>query len=117
MTNTETYPKRKNIRLQGYDYSQAGLYFVTLCTQGIVCLSGKVAEHKIYLNDVGKMVEKWYYNIEDKFNDKVCHDMIIMPNHMHFIIENIGCEHVGTDLRFCPHDTGEHIGSPLQYYI
>ena len=108
MTEILTYPQRKSIRLKEYDYSQEGLYFVTLCTEGMVCLFGKVVGREMKLNGAGKMVERWYSEIEKKYNDIVCHSMVVMPNHMHFIIEN-----VGADLRVCPDNTGEHIGSPL----
>jgi len=73
------------------------------------------------LNDVGKMVEKWYYELENKFSDIKCNEIIVMPNHTHFIIHN-----VGADLRVCPDDKisgeisqeqGEHIGSPLRAII
>lgn len=116
-----TYSQRKSIRLKGYDYSQEGLYFVTICTQGHICLFGEVYQHEMILNEVGEMVEKWYYEIENKFNDIKCHDMVIMPNHIHFIVENNG--QVRTDLCVCPNgkdcpDTvDEHIGSPLHRII
>ncbi|NDV68708.1 transposase [Dysgonomonas sp. 25] len=117
MTETRTYPKRKSTRLTKYDYSQEGLYFVTLCTQGMVCLFGEVYEREMQLNEVGRMVEGWYSEIENKFKDIFCHDMVIMPNHMHFIVENINCECVGADLCVCPDDAGEHAGSPLHLVI
>jgi hypothetical protein len=47
---------RRSIRLKGYDYSQAGAYFITLCTQGRACLFGKVVNGEMRLNDAGRMV-------------------------------------------------------------
>ena len=47
---------RRSMRLKGYDYSQAGAYFVTICTQGRVCLFGEIAAGKMVLNDVGRIV-------------------------------------------------------------
>jgi len=123
---------RKSIRLKGYDYSQAGLYFVTICTQNRACLFGHISNGKMKLNDAGEMDEHWYYELENKFNDIKCHEMVVMPNHIHFIVET-----VGADLRVCPNEpitpitpvtpfqtgqtgqtgetgeTGEHAGSPL----
>ena len=134
---------RRSIRLKGYDYSQAGLYFITICCQNRAHLFGEIrwGEHigspvraEMILNDAGKMVEKWYYELENKFPDIRCHEMIVMPNHFHCIIENVGAAvaAVGADLRVCPnsnsgesdnsgeHDNsvksdilGEHVGSPL----
>lgn len=120
---------RRSIRLKGYDYSQAGLYFITMCVQNRECLFGKIENGEMILNDAGKMVEHWYYELENKFNDIKCHEMVVMPNHFHCIIENVGTV-VGTDLRVCPNnesdksDTfgeqntlGEHVGSPLHRVV
>lgn len=99
---------RRSIRLRGYDYSQAGLYFITLCVQDRLCLLGEIENNEMILNAAGKMVEEWYYELENKFPDVKCHEMIVMPNHFHCIIENTGTASVGADLRVCPEtETGE----------
>ncbi len=90
---------RRSIRLKGYDYSQAGLYFVTICVQDRECLFGEITNRELVLNDAGTMIEKWYYELENKFSDIKCHEMVVMPNHFHCIVEN-----VGADLRVCPND-------------
>ncbi len=92
---------RRSIRLKGYDYSQAGLYFVTICCQGRVSYFGFVEDGKMKLNDAGKMVEKWYWKLENKFPDIKCHEMVVMPNHFHCIIENTGS--LTADLPSNPH--------------
>lgn len=74
---------RRSVRLKGYDYSFEGLYFITVCCQDRVCWFGNVEEGKMILNDVGRMVDKWYYELENKFHYIKCHDMVIMPNHIH----------------------------------
>ena len=93
---------RKSIRLKGYDYAQAGLYFVTICTQNRECLFGDIIDGELKLNDAGKMIEKWYYELENKFPDIKCGTHIVMPNHFHCIIHN-----VGADLRVCPNDNAD----------
>jgi len=103
---------RRSIRLKGYDYSQAGAYFVTICTQNRECLFGEILDREMALNNPGRMVEKWYRELENKFTDIVCDQCAIMPNHIHFVIQT----GVGADLGVCP-DTGEHIGSPLHTVI
>ena len=80
---------RRSIRLKGYNYSKAGLYFITICVQNRECLFGNVINDKTILNDAGQMVVKWYYELENKYPDKKCHEMIVMPNHFHCIIENV----------------------------
>lgn len=100
---------RRSIRLKGYDYSQQGLYFVTGCVQGRVCLFGDIVDGQMLLNDAGRMVEKWYAELENKFPDIRCGESVVMPNHFHCIIENVGTDkpvlnkpdgadkHIGTD--------------------
>ena len=50
--------RRRSIRLKGYDYLQAGMYFITICVQKHTCLFGKIADDEMILNDAGKMIEK-----------------------------------------------------------
>ena len=56
-------PRHKNIRLKEYDYSQAGLYFITVCVQDRLCLFGNVQNGEMVLNDAGQMLERWYNEI------------------------------------------------------
>ena len=119
MTYNPQFHHRRSIRLKGYDYSRAGLYFITICVQDRACLFGKIDNGNtvgetlrgfpsLILNDAGKMTERWYYELENKFPDKYCHEMIVMPNHFHCIIENapeMGV-HVAT--------MGAHVGAPLR---
>jgi len=55
------YHHRHSIRLDEYDYSQRGAYFVTICTRNRECLFGNLVDGKMMLNDTGKMIEKWYF--------------------------------------------------------
>ena len=79
-------PNRRSIRLQGYDYSQAGMYFVTVCTLGKECLFGEIVDGCMNLNDAGQMVERWFGELPNKFEDIECDAFVCMPNHIHFII-------------------------------
>ena len=103
---------RRSIRLKGYDYSQEGLYFITICIEDRKCLFGEIVVSDIngckqmILNDAGKMVERWYRELENKYPDKRCHEMVIMPNHFHCIIENI---ELGNNI-----ELGAHVGAPLR---
>ena len=107
---------RRSIRLKNYDYSQAGLYFVTIVTQNREYLFGEITGDEMVLNDAGIMVEKWFNELKNKFPDIQCHTMVVMPNHFHCIVQN-----VGADLRVCPDDSesnqGEHVGSPLPVVV
>ena len=89
MSHKPHLPSRRSIRLKGYDYAQAGLYFITICVQDRLFLFGEVHDGVMHLNDAGRMVEQWYAELENKYPDKRCHEMVVMPNHFHCIIENI----------------------------
>jgi putative transposase len=78
---------RRSIRLPGYDYAQNGVYFVTMVTQGRKPLFGDVVDGEMVLNDVGRMVEKVWLEIPGHFSGVDVDTFIIMPNHVHGIIE------------------------------
>src|SRR5664279_2394649 len=81
---------RRSIRLKGYDYSQPGFYFVTICCQNRDCLFGKIKNGKMILNDAGMMVEREWLKIPDRFQNSRLHEYILMPNHFHAILEIVG---------------------------
>ena len=81
--------KRKSIRLEGFDYSHVGYYFVTICVHHRMNLFGNIVNGQVVLNDAGHMVKSvWdelpmHYPIEiDAF--------VVMPNHIHGIIYIVG---------------------------
>ncbi|HDR1022366.1 TPA: transposase [Pasteurella multocida] len=79
--------QRRSIRIKDYDYSQTGLYFVTICVQNKRCLFGQVNNENCILNDAGEMITKWYFEIQNKFQNIYCLEHIVMPNHIHFILD------------------------------
>jgi|APEBP8051072266_1049373.scaffolds.fasta_scaffold13287_2 putative transposase len=78
---------RRSIRLKGYDYSQAGLYFITICCHNRICRFGAVVDGKMILNDAGIIADSCWLEIPKHFPNAVLHEYIIMPNHVHGIIE------------------------------
>jgi putative transposase len=77
---------RHSIRLKGYDYSQEGMYFITIVTQGSLSVFGEVVTGEMRLNRSGEIVQKWWGTIEDHFPNVKTEIFIIMPNHVHGII-------------------------------
>jgi putative transposase len=83
---------RRSIRLKGYDYAQAGAYFVTIVAWQREMLFGEIVDGKMILNDFGKIVsEKWQW-LEIQYEYVELGAWVIMPNHHHgiLIIHNIG---------------------------
>ncbi len=81
---------RRSIRLKGYDYSQAGLYFVTICCKNQEHFFGYISQQKMYLNDAGKMIASEWMQLPTRFPNIQLHEFVIMPNHFHAIIELVG---------------------------
>ena len=77
---------RRSIRLQGYDYSQAGAYYVTIVTYHRDCLFGEIIDAVMYLNEYGEIIQKWWDEIPIHFPDVELGAFVIMPNHVHGII-------------------------------
>ena len=69
---------RRSIRLKGYDYHNAGAYFVTICTKNRECVLDDLIVKSILL-DVWNALPQWFPTIElDEF--------VVMPNHIHFVV-------------------------------
>ena len=90
MTYDPAKHHRRSIRLKGYDYSRAGLYFITICTQNRACLFGQIENGEMKLNDAGRMVENQWLKLPERFQNIALHEYIVMPNHFHAILEIVG---------------------------
>ena len=82
----------RSIRLQGYDYSRPGAYFVTMCTENRECHFGNIEKGKMILNDLGTVVDEYRLITENHFQNIKFDSFIIMANHFHVIIEIIGAD-------------------------
>lgn len=77
---------RRSLRLKGYDYAQAGAYFVTLCTQDRACLLGSMVDEEVRLSDAGSMVQAVWDELPDHYAGIETDAFVVMPNHIHGII-------------------------------
>lgn len=76
---------RRSMRLQGYDYSSAGLYFITICLKDMKCRFGKIEKNEMVLNELGLIAHNEWTKLPQRFPLDL--DVFqIMPNHMHGII-------------------------------
>ena len=77
---------RRSTRLRNYDYAQAGIYFVTICTWNQRSLLGKVLNNEMHLNDAGQIVAaEWLRNPRLRPQIEL-DEFVIMPNHLHGIL-------------------------------
>ncbi len=65
---------------------QAGVYFVTICTQDRQCLFGEVVNGEMQLNDVGEIFTACWHDLPDHFPHVALDAFVVMPNHVHGII-------------------------------
>lgn len=83
-------PKRKSIRLKHYDYSLPGRYYVTICTQDRRCLFGEISGGEMILNDAGKIINRWWLEIQERFKNVALDQYQITPNHIHGVAVIVG---------------------------
>ena len=92
---------RRSIRLKGYDYSQLGAYFLTICTQNRECLFGDIINGEMISNEAGRTVKMVWNEIPSCYPSINVDAFVVMPNHVHGIIFI-----VGAGPRACP-DSGQ----------
>ena len=77
---------RQSIRLTGYDYAQAGAYFLTIVTQDRLCLFGEVIEDEMHVKRAGPMVLDVWEELPKRFPTIGLDSFVVMPNHVHSIL-------------------------------
>jgi REP element-mobilizing transposase RayT len=73
-------------RLKNWDYGWNGAYFITICTQNRIYYFGEIENQKMQLSEIGKMAEKYWYEIPAHFPFAKLDAFVVMPNHIHGII-------------------------------
>ncbi len=77
---------RQSIRLSGYDYSQSGAYFVTICADRRQCLFGDVVDGRMVLNQYGAIVADEWQKSSVIRQEIELDGWVVMPNHFHGIV-------------------------------
>ena len=96
--------KRKSTRIKDYDYTQSGIYYVTILTRNHVPFFGSIKNREIQLSNMGKIAHKYWTQIHKHFNHVYIDTFIIMPDHIHGILiigNNPTMFYKGTTCRFC----------------
>jgi len=86
MQSDPLIPRRRSVRLKGFNYSQPGGYFLTICTQNKEALFGRVQGHEVTLSRLGEIAEKCWLEIPTHFTQVELIAHVIMPDHLHAII-------------------------------
>ena len=84
-------PKRKHPRMDRYDYSTAGAYFITVCTQNRRCLLSRIvgrglAPAEIQYTAYGQIAQEQLLMLEQRYPSLKIDQYVIMPNHIHAIL-------------------------------
>jgi putative transposase len=86
----KTIYHRKSPRLQGYDYSQSGAYFITICSYQRQHLFGEIIKGEMFPNDLGAIAVEVWDAIPIHYPDTELDAFVVMPNHVHGILCLIG---------------------------
>lgn len=78
---------RQSYRYSDYNYSEKGQYFITICTSNRVYFFGDIYDGVMCLSPIGEIVKTCWLAIVDHFPNIKLHDFVIMPNHIHGILE------------------------------
>ena len=73
--------------MKGFDYSQPGEYFVTICTKDRSCTLGEIVDGVMRLSDIGRIVDACWRDIPAHFENTRVNEFQIMPNHVHGMVE------------------------------
>ena len=91
--------QRRSIRLQGYDYTRQGAYFVTICTRNRACLLGDIVEGKMHLSEAGRLAQVAWEGLPHHYPHVQIDVWVIMPNHMHGIVILTEAQATDDDMR------------------
>ena len=96
---------RKSIRLKGYNYANENFYYITICVKEKRCDLGRIHGGIMELSDIGKITDLFWKEIPSHFPNTILDEYIIMPNHLHGIIQlnphstNVGVEYIQPDIQ------------------
>jgi REP element-mobilizing transposase RayT len=77
---------RRSVRLQGYDYSGPGAYYITICAWNRECIFGEIIDGEMKLNEYGKVVHREWMCTGNIRPNVELDEFVIMPNHIHGIL-------------------------------
>ena len=110
----------ESTRLRGWDYSSAGMYFVTICARNRECLLGDVVNGEMHLSHIGEIIVEEWQNTPKVRPYVELDEWVVMPNHIHGIIvitdavetfrRNVSTVNATNPARLKPRSVGAMIG-------
>ena len=107
MTYNRERHHRRSIRLPGYDYAQAGAYFITICTKARLCQFGDIVAGRMVLSPFGEIVMHEWQRSAVIRAELALDVFVVMPNHLHGIVMILEDARQGADV------VGAHGRAPL----
>jgi len=101
---------RRSIRLKEFDYTQPGAYFITIVAQNREWLFGDIVDDEMRLNPLGRVVEKEWERLSQRFENLKLDEFMVMPNHVHGIIVIADRD----NSMYGDKDGIEHFGKPIK---
>lgn len=80
------YRRRNTLRLGGWDYSDPGDYYITICTYQRACFLSTITNGAVTLSQSGVIVQQWWQRLPGRYRFVSLGPFVIMPNHLHGII-------------------------------
>jgi REP element-mobilizing transposase RayT len=80
-------PQRKRNRMLGFDYSTEAIYFITSNCKDRLHHFGEVENGKMILNKFGEIAKNQIEWLATQYPYLIIHNSIIMPNHIHILME------------------------------
>jgi len=77
---------RRSIRIQGFDYTQPGSYFITICTWHKSLIFGEINQGEVVLSMLGEIARKEIERLPHRFSTITTDGSVVMPNHIHILI-------------------------------
>ena len=99
--------------MPGFDYSESGYYFVTICTKNRIEFFGNIKNEEMVLNDCGAVASKYWNEIPEYYKNVDIDKFIIMPNHIHGIIIINDVDAVGTEYYSVPTDNTNNLNNDI----
>jgi putative transposase len=95
MGNKRISYNRQSNRLQGYDYSSSGAYFVTIVSCQRLMLFDEATTGEMHFNRIGRIIEDCWLKIPKHFQSVTLDEYVVMPNHFHSVVNIVEHQNVG----------------------